>query len=65
VNDLVESIVAGKGAGQVNEGEQRFGLAVRLKEEARRDAGTIKNLLLTAPSGARAPLGRLADVAVI
>jgi cobalt-zinc-cadmium resistance protein CzcA len=65
VNDLVESIVAGKGAGQVYEGEQRFGLAVRLKEEAGRDAETIKNLLLTAPSGARAPLRRLADVAVI
>jgi heavy metal efflux system protein len=38
---------------------------VRLKEEAGRDAETIKNLLLTAPSGARAPLRRLADVAVI
>ena len=33
VNDLVESIVAGKQAGQVFEGEQRFNLVVRLNED--------------------------------
>jgi cobalt-zinc-cadmium resistance protein CzcA len=65
LNDLVESIVAGKDAGAVYEGEQRFGLAVRLKEGAGRDVEAIKNLLVTAPSGPRAPLRRLADVAVV
>jgi heavy metal efflux system protein len=65
VNNLVESIVAGKDAGQVYEGEQRFGLVVRLKEEAGRDVEAIKNLLITAPNGARAPLRSLADVAVV
>jgi heavy metal efflux system protein len=65
VNDLVESVVAGKDAGAVYEGEQRFGLAVRLKEEAGRDVGAIKNLLVTAPNGALAPLRQLADVAVV
>ncbi len=65
INDLVESIVAGKQAGEVYEGERRFGLAVRLKEEAGQDVEAIKNLLVTAPNGSRAPLRRLADVAVV
>jgi len=68
VNDLVESIivgVAGKEAGQVYEGEQRFGLVVRLKEEAGRDVESIKSLTVAAPGGARVPLAQLADIAVV
>jgi cobalt-zinc-cadmium resistance protein CzcA len=65
VNDLIESVVAGKDAGQVYEGEQRFNLAVRLKEEAGRDVEAIKNLLLLAPNGQRVPLAQVADVAVV
>jgi cobalt-zinc-cadmium resistance protein CzcA len=65
VNDLVESIVAGKEAGQVYEGEQRFGLVVRLKEDAGRDVKSIKSLTVAAPSGARVPLAQLADIAVV
>jgi cobalt-zinc-cadmium resistance protein CzcA len=65
VNDLIESVVAGKDAGQVYEGEQRFNLAVRLKEEAGRDVEAIKNLLLLAPNGQRVPLAQAADVAVV
>lgn len=65
VNTLIESVVAGKEAGQVYEGEQRFNLAVRLKEEAGRDVEAIKNLLLLAPNGQRVPLAQVADVAVV
>lgn len=65
VNDLVESIVAGKDAGQVYEGEQRFNLVVRLSEAMSRDVETIKNLLVSAPNGARVPLSQLADIAVV
>lgn len=65
VNDLVESVVAGKEAGEVYEGEQRFGLAVRLNEESGRDVETIKNLLVPAPNAARVPLAQVADVAVV
>ncbi|MGI8544458.1 MAG: efflux RND transporter permease subunit, partial [Aridibacter sp.] len=50
VNDLVKSLVAGKEAGQVSEGERRFDLVVRLNENSGRDVETIKNLLLTAPT---------------
>ena len=40
--------LAGKEAGQVYEGEQRFNLVVRLNENAGRDVDPIRNLLLTA-----------------
>jgi len=65
VNDLIESIVAGKPAGQVFEGEKRFNLVVRLGEQASRDVGAIKNLQVSAPSGARIPLSEIADIRLI
>ena len=65
VNDLVESVVAGKSAGLIYEGEQRFNLVVRLGEEAGKDVETIKNLLVSAPNGARVPLFQLASVKIV
>ena len=65
VNDLVESVVAGKQAGLVYEGEQRFNLVVRLNEAAGRDVETIKALLVSAPNGARIPLAQLADISIV
>ena len=65
VNTLVESIVAGKEAGQVYEGEQRFNLVVRLNEDAGRDVEAIRNLLLLAPNGQRVPLAQVADIALV
>jgi cobalt-zinc-cadmium resistance protein CzcA len=65
VNELVESIVAGQPAGQVFEGEQRFNLVVRLKEDVSRDIETIKNLQVSASNGARIPLSQLADVSLV
>jgi cobalt-zinc-cadmium resistance protein CzcA len=65
VNDLVESLVAGKSAGQVYEGEQRFNLVVRLSEATSRDVETIKNLLIPGPRGVRVPLSEVADVALV
>ena len=65
VNDVVESVIAGKPAGLVYEGEQRFNLVIRLNEETSRDIETIKNLLVPAPNGARVPLSQLADVKLI
>ena len=65
VNSLVESIVAGKEAGQVYQGEQRFSLVVRLADESSRDVGTIKNLLVSAPNGSRIPLAQLTDIKLV
>jgi cobalt-zinc-cadmium resistance protein CzcA len=65
VNSLVESIVAGKEAGQVYQGEQRFSLVVRLADESSRDVETIKNLLVSAPNGSRIPLAQLSDIKLV
>ena len=65
VNDLVESIVAGKPSGIVYEGEQRFNLVVRLADKTSQDVETIKNLLVPAANGVRIPLYQLADIETI
>lgn len=64
VNNVVQSIVAGKNAGVVYEGEKRFDLTVRLNEETGNDLNQIKNLLISAPNGARIPLSEIASIKV-
>jgi len=64
VNDLVESVVAGKEAGQVYEGEQRFNLVIRLNEDSGATVDTIRNLVLTASNGSRVPLSQVAEIKV-
>ncbi|MBL8196784.1 MAG: efflux RND transporter permease subunit, partial [Blastocatellia bacterium] len=65
INLLIESLVAGKEAGQVYEGEQRFNLVVRLGAAASKNVETIKNLLVTASNGTRIPLSQLAEISLI
>ena len=65
VNDMVEAVVAGKHAGIVYEGEQRFNMVVRFGEEASREMEAINGLLIAAPNGARVPLAQLADVRLV
>lgn len=65
VNDLIESIIAGKDAGKIYEGEQRFNLVVRLNDDAGRDVEAIKNLLVSAPNGGRVPLSQLAEIKLV
>ena len=62
---MVEAVVAGKEAGQVYEGEQRFNLVIRLNENSGKNIDTIKNLLLTSPTGARVPLSQVADLKLV
>ncbi len=65
INDLVESLVAGKSAGLVYEGEKRFNLVIRLSEATSRNVEAIRELLVSAPNGARIPLEQIADVAIV
>ena len=65
VNDLVESIFAGKKAGEVFEGEQRFDLVLRLNENASQSIESVRALMLTSPTGQRVPLEQVADVALV
>lgn len=65
VNNLVESVVAGKQAGQVYQGEQRFNLVVRLNQESGKDVDSIRGLILTAPNGSRVALSQIADIKLV
>ncbi len=65
VNDLVESLVAGKPAGIVYEGERRINLVVRLAEATSRDVDNIRNLLLRAPEGGQVPLSQVAEISLV
>ena len=65
ITEVIEAIGAGIGAGEVFEGQRRFPIVVRFPEERRSDIESIKALWVTAPAGARIPLGELADVQIL
>ena len=65
VNDLIEALIAGKYAGIVYEGEQRFDMVVRLTDPSSRDIDTIRNLRVPAPNGAMVPLASVASINLI
>jgi cobalt-zinc-cadmium resistance protein CzcA len=61
VMQVVEAL-GGAEVSQVLEGQRRFALTVRLPDEVRQNAATISSILVSAPTGARVPLGTLARV---
>src|SRR5207249_7543156 len=46
IQDVIETAVGGKIATEMWEGEKRFGVVVRLRENERRDIAAIKNILV-------------------
>ncbi|WP_103072006.1 CusA/CzcA family heavy metal efflux RND transporter [Aquimarina sediminis] len=62
LNSLIETAFAGGVAGTIFEGEKRFDLVVRLKEELRQDVSNVKNLYVTLPNGAQIPLKEVAEI---
>ena len=54
--------IGGAHATEVLEGQRRFALTVRFPEAARRNPEAIGNLLVSAPTGERVPLGQLARI---
>ena len=64
INDLIDTAIGGKEASRVFEGQKSFGILVRFPESQRRDVERIKRLWVPTPSGARVPLGQLANVSL-
>jgi cobalt-zinc-cadmium resistance protein CzcA len=62
VNQIIETAIGGKSTGEVFDGEKRFELTVRFKEDARNNVDVIKNILVPASNGSSIPLSQLADV---
>jgi cobalt-zinc-cadmium resistance protein CzcA len=62
VREIIETAVGGRYVADMIEGQRRFAMMLRLPDEYRRDADSIRNLLLSAPGGERVRLGQVASV---
>lgn len=62
INRVVNTALAGQSAGFVYEGEKRFDLVVRIKNEQKKDIEDIRNLLIPGHDGNQIPLYLLANV---
>jgi cobalt-zinc-cadmium resistance protein CzcA len=64
VLSVVEALGTSK-VGEIQEGEMRFPIALRIADNYRTDVASVERLLVTAASGDRVPLSRLTNAAVI
>ncbi len=64
LQELIELAIGGRTVSTLFDGDRRFDITVRYLPEARADAGAIASILVPTRSGARVPLGQLADVRV-
>lgn len=60
IQDVIETGLGGKAATQLWEGEKKFGVVVRLREEER-SLSNLKNILVTTPDGKHVPLAEVAS----
>ncbi|HEY7772329.1 MAG TPA: efflux RND transporter permease subunit [Marinagarivorans sp.] len=60
--DILETAFTGTKVGRVTQGQASFDLVVRLPESAKASVETLKNTLVTLPSGAIVPMHALADI---
>ncbi|MFO0794772.1 MAG: CusA/CzcA family heavy metal efflux RND transporter [Candidatus Brocadiaceae bacterium] len=64
IQDVIEIALGGKTATEIWDGEKRFDVVVRLREEERRSVANIKNILVDTPGGSRIPLEQVANISV-
>jgi len=64
INRIVNTAFAGQSTGQIFEGEKRFDLVVRLKQESRASLEDVQNLLIPTPQGTQMPLYHFANVSI-
>jgi len=64
VQDVLAAATGGEEAGQLFEGDQRFGLVVRLPEHLRGDLRALEHLPVPLPSGGYVPLDEVAALEV-
>ena len=64
LQDVIETAIGGKEAGEVFEGQQRFAIQVRSEAHSREHIDRIRDILVAAPNGQRVPMAQLADFTV-
>ncbi|TGL64504.1 efflux RND transporter permease subunit [Leptospira sarikeiensis] len=60
--DTVEAAIGGKEVGELYDGPRRFDIVVRYTTDFRSSLESVKNLLVSSPSGGRIPLSELATI---
>src|SRR5262249_20306695 len=64
VEDVIETALGGRVATEIWEGDQKYGVALRLREADRHDIGAVGKVLVDTPAGPRVPLADVAQIAV-
>ena len=64
IEDVIETVLGGKVATSVWEGEKRFGVVARLKED-QRALDKLPNILVTTPNGVYLPLSQVAKIRTV
>ncbi|MBW4494638.1 MAG: CusA/CzcA family heavy metal efflux RND transporter [Oscillatoria princeps RMCB-10] len=62
LSDIIQTALNGRVVSQVLEQQQTFDLLVWLKEDARRNPDTLRNLLVDTPAGQKIPLAQVAKI---
>jgi Cu/Ag efflux pump CusA len=62
VQDVIETAIGETSLSSTIEGRQRFPIRVRYAPEFRRDAQSLREVLVASPAGAQIPLGELARI---
>jgi len=65
VNTVIQTAFAGKMTGLVFEGEKRFDLVVRLKENNRKQIEDVQNLFVNTAQNQQIPLSEVADISFV
>ena len=64
IQDVIQSAVGGMNVTTTVEGLERYPLNVRYARELRDDLPSLRQVLVSAPTGAQIPLGQLADIKI-
>ncbi len=62
LNTIVRTAFSGETAGIVFEGEKRFDLVVRLKDEHKQNINDLRNIYVSLPNGTQIPLKEIAKI---
>src|SRR3970282_1782009 len=64
VNDVIQIALAGKTAGVVFEGDRKFDIVIKYKDDYKQNIDKIKNILIPSPLGFTIPLAEIAEVSI-
>lgn len=64
IEDVIETALGGHAATQIWEGEKRFDVVVRQRDQDRNNVDALRNLMLEAPDHSRVPLDQVATIGI-